>query len=258
MPPLSLLSEDEKLFQASVRDFARSRIAPLSRAMDDAAALDKPLLTELFALGLMGIEVAEEHGDRRRVLRFHPGHRGRQVDPSVAWWSTFRTRSSTTRWPAGARRRSRALPAPVTPAPWRLCFRGRPAGARARGGPRLADRPQPDQQRPSRLFGLRHDRSDGFTAALRRFWSNAAIRAQVGRRTSSASAPQPPAKPFEGVVGRRPVVGDRQGYKVAIESSTKTRNRQQMVGLAQAPSFPWLPSSGGVRAADQRVPGGAV
>lgn len=60
--PLTLLSLDEKMFQATVRQFARERIAPHVRAMDDAAVFRQDLLHEMFDLGLMGIEIPEEHG----------------------------------------------------------------------------------------------------------------------------------------------------------------------------------------------------
>jgi alkylation response protein AidB-like acyl-CoA dehydrogenase len=60
--PLTQLSEEETLFQSSVRRFARERLAPHARAMDEAGVFRKDLLAEMFALGLMGIEVAEEYG----------------------------------------------------------------------------------------------------------------------------------------------------------------------------------------------------
>ncbi len=60
--PLSILSEEEKMFQATVRRFARERIGPYVREMDDAGVFRKDLLREMFELGLMGIEIAEEFG----------------------------------------------------------------------------------------------------------------------------------------------------------------------------------------------------
>ena len=60
--PLSVLTEDEKLFQSSVRQFARERIRPHVRAMDEAGAFRKDLIEQLFAMGLMGIEIPEEYG----------------------------------------------------------------------------------------------------------------------------------------------------------------------------------------------------
>lgn len=60
--PLTSLSEEEKMFQSTVRRFARERIGPHVRAMDEAGVFRKDLLTEMFELGLMGIEIPEEHG----------------------------------------------------------------------------------------------------------------------------------------------------------------------------------------------------
>jgi butyryl-CoA dehydrogenase/short/branched chain acyl-CoA dehydrogenase len=59
---LSELSDDERMFQESVRRFAAERIAPLARAMDEAQQMDAGLVQEMFALGLMGITVPEEFG----------------------------------------------------------------------------------------------------------------------------------------------------------------------------------------------------
>ncbi len=59
---LSELNEDEQMFQASVRQFAAERVAPLVRTMDDAQQMDAGLVREMFALGLMGIVVPEEYG----------------------------------------------------------------------------------------------------------------------------------------------------------------------------------------------------
>ena len=62
MAALTLLSEDESLFHASVLEFARRDIAPHVRAMDEAAQLAPGLLEKLFALGVMGIEIPESLG----------------------------------------------------------------------------------------------------------------------------------------------------------------------------------------------------
>jgi butyryl-CoA dehydrogenase/short/branched chain acyl-CoA dehydrogenase len=48
---------DEALFRDTVRAFARERIAPRVRAMDQAKQLDPELLRALFEMGLMGIEI---------------------------------------------------------------------------------------------------------------------------------------------------------------------------------------------------------
>lgn len=60
--PLTSLNEEERLFQSSVRQFARERLAAHVRAMDEEGKFRPDLLREMFALGLMGIEIREEHG----------------------------------------------------------------------------------------------------------------------------------------------------------------------------------------------------
>jgi short-chain 2-methylacyl-CoA dehydrogenase len=60
--PLTALSEDEKLFQASVRKFARDEIRPYVREMDEAGVFRKDIIRQFFEMGLMGIEIPEEHG----------------------------------------------------------------------------------------------------------------------------------------------------------------------------------------------------
>ena len=60
--PLTVLGEEERLFQSSVRQFARERLAPHVRAMDEEAKFRKDLLSEMFELGLMGIDIEEHYG----------------------------------------------------------------------------------------------------------------------------------------------------------------------------------------------------
>ncbi|HTD43021.1 MAG TPA: acyl-CoA dehydrogenase [Bryobacteraceae bacterium] len=60
--PLTRLSEEERLFQAVVAKFARERLAPHVRSMDESGLFRKDLLHEFFELGLMGIEIPEEYG----------------------------------------------------------------------------------------------------------------------------------------------------------------------------------------------------
>jgi alkylation response protein AidB-like acyl-CoA dehydrogenase len=59
---LTVLSEEELQFQASVRQFAKDRIAPHVRSMDESGVFRKDLLQECFDLGLMSIDVPEEFG----------------------------------------------------------------------------------------------------------------------------------------------------------------------------------------------------
>ena len=60
--PLTVLSEEETLFAASVREFAEAEIRPYVRAMDEAQKLRPEILTKCFELGLMGIEPDEKYG----------------------------------------------------------------------------------------------------------------------------------------------------------------------------------------------------
>lgn len=59
---LTQLTEEERLFSSTVRQFAEQTIAPLVREMDDAQQLSPGLVSQLFSMGLMNIEVPEEHG----------------------------------------------------------------------------------------------------------------------------------------------------------------------------------------------------
>jgi len=61
-PPLTALNEDEKLFQTTVRRFARERIRPHVREMDEACEFRKDIIQQFFQIGLMGIEIPEEFG----------------------------------------------------------------------------------------------------------------------------------------------------------------------------------------------------
>src|SRR5258708_39175646 len=60
--PLTVLTEEERMFQGAVRDFAESEVRPRVQAMAQAARLDPTLIPKFFELGLMGIEVPEAHG----------------------------------------------------------------------------------------------------------------------------------------------------------------------------------------------------
>src|SRR6185295_11453210 len=60
--PLTVLSEEEQMFQQSVRDFAVERIRPLVHKMDHDAVMDPGLVRSFFELGIMGIEVPDKFG----------------------------------------------------------------------------------------------------------------------------------------------------------------------------------------------------
>ncbi len=65
---LTVLSEEEKLFQSAVRQFARERIAPHVREMDEAGVFRKDLIRQFFDLGLMAVEIPEEYGGQAGTL----------------------------------------------------------------------------------------------------------------------------------------------------------------------------------------------
>src|SRR4051794_20167454 len=59
---LTALSEEERLFQSTVRKFARDDIRPYVREMDEACLFRKDIIRQFFEMGLMGIEIPEEYG----------------------------------------------------------------------------------------------------------------------------------------------------------------------------------------------------
>ena len=62
MRALTHLSDEEELFRSTVAQFARERLAPHVRQMDEAGVFRKELLGEFFELGLMAVDVPEEFG----------------------------------------------------------------------------------------------------------------------------------------------------------------------------------------------------
>ena len=85
-PALTTLADDERLFRDSVYEFADREIRPLVRSMDDEAKMPRALVDRLFALGVMGIEIPDEHGGGGATF-FHSVlavEALSRVDPSVA------------------------------------------------------------------------------------------------------------------------------------------------------------------------------
>jgi alkylation response protein AidB-like acyl-CoA dehydrogenase len=83
--PLTHLTEDERLFHATVLEFAERDVRPRVRAMDERAHMDEDLLPRLFELGLMGIEIPEALGGSGATF-FHAVlavEALSRVDPSV-------------------------------------------------------------------------------------------------------------------------------------------------------------------------------
>jgi acyl-CoA dehydrogenase len=60
--PLTELTEEENLFYATVRQFAKEKIEPIVGQMDSDQKLAPGLVQQLFELGLMSIEIPEAHG----------------------------------------------------------------------------------------------------------------------------------------------------------------------------------------------------
>ncbi|HEY2409838.1 MAG TPA: acyl-CoA dehydrogenase [Polyangiaceae bacterium] len=86
MAALTELLEEEHLFFQTVLDFAKERVAPKVRVMDEHAKLDAGLVRELFSLGVMGVEIPSELGGAgssffNAILAVQALAR---VDPSVA------------------------------------------------------------------------------------------------------------------------------------------------------------------------------
>ena len=84
--PLTRLTDEESMFQATVRRFARERIAPHVREMDQAGVFKPDLIRDFFKLGLMGIGIPEEFGGQggdlfQSILAIEELAR---VDPSAA------------------------------------------------------------------------------------------------------------------------------------------------------------------------------
>ena len=60
--PISELSEDERIFRDTVREFAEERIRPRVVEMERERSQPPELIEALFELGLMGIEIPEQYG----------------------------------------------------------------------------------------------------------------------------------------------------------------------------------------------------
>lgn len=61
IPPLTTLTEDEKMLQEAAREFAESTIKPMVYKMDEDARLDPNLVQQFFDMGLMGVEIPERY-----------------------------------------------------------------------------------------------------------------------------------------------------------------------------------------------------
>ncbi len=59
---ITIFSEEERMLQEMVHKFAQSQIKPRVHKMDEESQVDKEIISELFQLGLMGIEIPEQYG----------------------------------------------------------------------------------------------------------------------------------------------------------------------------------------------------
>ena len=62
IPALTMLTEEEAMFREAVRDFAVAELTPRAIEMDTAEKMDPEVVSQLFELGLMGIEIPDELG----------------------------------------------------------------------------------------------------------------------------------------------------------------------------------------------------
>src|SRR2546425_9608006 len=75
--PLTTLNEEEQLFRDLVRGFAEEKVKPLVMEMDRAAKLPRELIDQLFALGVMGIEIPTIYGGAGPAFfLWRPGSQG--------------------------------------------------------------------------------------------------------------------------------------------------------------------------------------
>ena len=61
-PALTVLTEEEAMFREAARDFAESEVAPRVSRMEAAGHIDSDLISLLFELGFMGMEIPEHFG----------------------------------------------------------------------------------------------------------------------------------------------------------------------------------------------------
>jgi alkylation response protein AidB-like acyl-CoA dehydrogenase len=256
IPPLTNLSEDERLLFDSVLEFAEREIAPRVREMDEQAKFPKDLIPKLFDLGVMGIEVPESLGGSgatfvHSVLAVEALAR---VDASVAVLVDVQNTlviNAVTRWGSDeikARSCRSWRAAPLAPTPSRSRFRQRCLRA-ADAGRRVwrrvhADRPEAVDHQRARggpVHRLRDGESEAGYRGITAFivergtpgFSVGKKEDKLGIRASSTCELL-----FEQChVSRANVLGDvGKGYKVAIETLNEGRIGigAQMLGIAQA------------------------
>ncbi len=108
LAPFAELQDEERLFFDTVLAFARTRIAPKVREMDETGHFDSSLVPALFELGVMGVEIPSEYGGSgssffNAVLAVQALAR---VDPSVAVLVDVQKHVGRERAPALGQRRT--------------------------------------------------------------------------------------------------------------------------------------------------------
>jgi alkylation response protein AidB-like acyl-CoA dehydrogenase len=61
-PPLTVLAEEERIFQETIREFAAKELAPRAARQDEQGHYDADLVPKLYELGVMAIETPEAWG----------------------------------------------------------------------------------------------------------------------------------------------------------------------------------------------------
>lgn len=84
--PLTMLSEDERAFADEVYSFAKGQFGPLVAKMDEESRLDPSVIPQLFAMGLMGVEIPEQYqgAEASFMLATLAVESLARVDPSIA------------------------------------------------------------------------------------------------------------------------------------------------------------------------------
>ena len=62
LPPLTALSDEERMFQAAAREFAEKEVGPHVEEMDREGVFKRELIDKFFLQGFMGLEVPEAYG----------------------------------------------------------------------------------------------------------------------------------------------------------------------------------------------------
>ena len=60
--PLTIVSQEEKMFYDQAYAFAKARVLPHVREMDEKQEMRPEIVREAFDLGLMGIEIPDQYG----------------------------------------------------------------------------------------------------------------------------------------------------------------------------------------------------